>query len=1740
MRVHNLKSVSLNLEPNQLIVFTGVSGSGKSSLAFDTIFTEGQRRYVESLSTYARRYLGDLPRPDADSIEGISPTISIEQKTIQKNPRSTIGTLTGLSDFLRVLFARIATPHCPVSGEPVAPQSRERILQTVLAVPEGRPLIILAPVARNKKGEFREELEELLGRGFLRVRIDGTITRLDEPIALDKSQSHTIDVVIDRVTSDDSSRIKEAVIKALEHGEGLMSFLDQDEETLLSMHAHSVKSGISYQALEPQDFSFNSPQGMCSECSGLGKVNTFRLDKIIDEDLSISEDCCKLASSYTTVRFGNIYKALAKKFHFSVKTPWKKLSDEAKHIMLYGTPKKWTRVNFTHPVTGKRWVDHVRWQGILHDATKRFTEAKSESYRKKMLEMMEWQVCPECQGERLKAYPRAAKLGGKTITEVSSLCVDDAISFFSKLSLDAQEKLIANELVKEILERLQFLSRVGLGYLTLDRTAPTLSGGEAQRVRLASQIGCGLVGVTYILDEPSIGLHPRDNKQLLKTLQSLRDKGNTVIVVEHDEETMRAADTIVDFGPGAGAAGGEIVSHGSVKDLMRSKRSQTAGYLTGKRLVFPSRKPRKPSREKLRIKGAQHHNLKNIDVTIPLGCFVAITGISGSGKSSLISETLMPHLANTLQGADRAVGKVKGITGAKYLDKVISIDQSPIGRNPRSNPATYIKLLDEIRDLFAELPESRARGYKPGRFSFNVKEGSCTTCSGMGQLKVDMDFLEDAYVDCPTCLTKRFDHETLSVRFRERNIADVLAMDVAEGLTFFENQPKIRKKLELLSSVGLDYMHLGQSSTTLSGGEAQRIKLAKELVRPATGRTLYILDEPTTGLHFQDIGHLLKILHQLVEMGNSVVVIEHNIDLIKTADWIIDLGPDGGAGGGEVVGSGSPETFEKLNTPTAEALRVTKHTSVKRKQGEKPTKALTVRGAEQNNLEDVSTQIPLGQITAFTGPSGSGKSSLAFETIYAEGQRRYVESLSPYARQFVKQMSKPKVGEITGLAPAIAIEQQAHAGNPRSTIGTMTEVYDFLRVLYARKGTPYCPETGEKIEAISKETVVEILLGYPEGETITILSPITDDFEKLARLGFMRIRLNGNFHRLDEEIPYNPKQRNTLQLVIDRVKVAPSQKIRLAEAVETASDFGLKTLSVLRESGEEVFFNLSFSVPSTGKSYPEIIPQTFAFNKKEGQCQCCEGLGFIPWDEEEEYSGDEEICPECEGERLNPLARAVKIGDMSLPSLTELPITRAKQFIEEIEMTEEQAKILDDVMKQLSSRLTFLCEVGLGYISLSRSAPTLSGGENQRIRLARQLGSGLTGCLYVLDEPTIGLHPRDNERLVGALQKLKGLGNTLLMVEHDPSTIRCADHIVDFGPHAGKQGGRITAEGTITELSNNPNSLTGAYLSGKEHVAINLTRRTPASPPIVIQNAAVHNLKSINLEIPTGVFNCLSGVSGSGKSTLLHEVIAKESESVSGLDQFRQILSIDQKPLGRTVRSTVGSYVDVLLHLREFFAKLPESIARGLDKRYFSSNHRRGACSNCWGLGFKRIELHFLPPVRVPCEACKGMRLNPLSLEVFYKGLNFGQLLNLTVDEARVIFADHPKITRILDVVISVGLGYLQLGQGVATLSGGEAQRLKLCNELAKRNRGKTLYLLDEPTVGLHPSDVSRLITILNQLVDTGHTLIVIEHNIDMIQNADYVIDLGPDAGEFGGEVVACGTPEELKNVEGSPTGKFL
>lgn len=913
-RQHNLKNIDVELPRNKLIVITGLSGSGKSTLAFDTLYAEGQRRYVESLSTYARQFLERLEKPDVDLIEGLSPAIAIEQKTASHNPRSTVGTVTEVYDYLRLLFARVGTPHCYKCGRPITSQTLDQIIDKVMSLPEGSRIIILSPIVSGQKGTHENLLKRLRKEGFARVRLDGETLEIEEVGKLDKNKKHTIEVVVDRlvVKKNIKNRLADSMELAMSQSGGLVSVdILGKESVLFSEKAACIPCGISYPDFTPASFSFNSPQGACPKCDGLGSTTEFDPDLIIpNQELSLREGAVALWANRNTVHFVEFLDALTSHYGVDIYTPYKDLPDYFKNILLYGSGDE--QITFYFERKNRRFTYKKSFEGIIPQLERRYLETDSYQAREEIKRYMNFCPCLECGGTKLNRASRAVKVGGLTISEITALSVAKAHNFFKNLNLEGKKKVVAKRILKEIIERLGFLENVGLDYLTLDRSAYTLSGGESQRIRLATQIGSKLTGVLYVLDEPSIGLHQRDNQRLLTTLMQMRDLGNTVLVVEHDEATIRSSDYVIDMGPGAGVNGGQVVFSGTPEALVKNEKSLTGQYLSGRKRIEVPAKRRSGQKKKLIIKGASANNLKKIDVEFPLGCFICITGVSGSGKSTLILETLYHALAQRLYHARIPAGDHTRILGLEYIDKVINIDQSPIGKTPRSNPGTYTGVFNYIRELFSRIPESRSRGYQPGRFSFNVKGGRCEACTGEGIIKIEMHFLPDVYVTCDVCHGKRYNRETLEIKYRGKNIADILDMTVNQAINFFENIRNIRQKLQTLVDVGLGYIHIGQPATTLSGGEAQRVKLSRELSKRGTGMTLYILDEPTTGLHTDDIKKLLNVLNRLVEAGNTVIVIEHNLDVIKTADHIIDLGPEGGDDGGYIVGTGTPEEIANM------------------------------------------------------------------------------------------------------------------------------------------------------------------------------------------------------------------------------------------------------------------------------------------------------------------------------------------------------------------------------------------------------------------------------------------------------------------------------------------------------------------------------------------------------------------------------------------------------------------------------------------------------------------------------------------------------------------------------------------------------------------------------------------------------------------------------------------------------------
>ncbi len=1860
VRQNNLKGFDLDLPLGKLTVVTGPSGSGKSSLAFDTIYAEGQRRYVETFSPYTRQFFERMDKPKVDAIHGIPPAIAIEQVNNIRSTRSTVGTITELNDYLKMLFPRLAEAACPECGRPVRPETPQSIQQELMTKHAGQQAMILFGIPVPAKTLTPDFFAFLQSQGYTRVLLFGEVIRTDEPESFGKRKlPAVVQVIQDRIVleASNTSRLTEALEAALRFGKGTCAARldDKTNATTLSFSTdwRCADCDVKLPAPTPGLFSFNNPIGACPTCRGFGRTLGLDITKAMpDESLSIHQGLVKAFGGDTYKDCQADLVKCAKARGVDLNLPFDEFSKE---------DRKWL-------IEGERSdPEEAHRQGEWYGVRGFFKWQESRSYKMHVRIFLSryraYTTCPDCHGSRLKPEASHYRIDGKTLHDLWQLPVTDFLPFMDGLTVPESDRA-ARMLRDEIISRLSYMDRAGLGYLNLDRQTRTLSGGELQRVNLTTCLGASLVSTLFVLDEPSIGLHPRDIGRLIGVMEGLRDKGNTLLVVEHEESVMWAADNLIEIGPGRGDQGGDLVFHGPLHELEAKTGTLTGDYLFGRKMIrVPNKRRRPKSGHAIRIQGARQNNLKKLDVTIPLGVFCAVTGVSGSGKSTLIHEVLYRNLLRQRgETVEDEPGKMKAILGGDKVGAVVMVDQSPLARTPRSTPAVYVGAFDSIRQLFAQTEEAKDDNRTVGFFSFNSGDGRCQRCMGNGFEKIEMQFLSDLYVSCPECEGRRYQPHALRYKLHGKSVTEILDLTVEEAVAFFggmdsKRAASIVAPFRLLCEAGLGYLKLGQPLNTLSGGEAQRLKLIGHLLEPNTSdkKTLFLLDEPTTGLHFDDIALLIKLLQRLVNEGHSLLVIEHNIEVIKCADWVLDLGPEAGAQGGELVAEGTPEEVArcerswtgKFLTEALErseqgggVLRESEIAYGKRREERKSDhmdhSVISVRGAREHNLKNISVDIPREQLVVVTGLSGSGKSSLAFDLVFAEGQRRFLDSMSVFARTFVEQMEKPDVDLISGVPPTVAIEQRVSRGSGKSTVSTVTEVYHFLRLLFSKVGTQYCPDCDVPVEVQSINAITLAVAKLAKSNLCHILAPLvkarkgfhTDVAEAAAKQGIETMLVDGVF----KDTANFKKLERFKEHTIDAVVAQTSRNMTmeaLRPLVEQALKLGKGTLKVRLSDKSIHVMNTEMSCPQCGMSFEELDPRLFSFNSPHGWCGDCRGFGVIAampgsdnrrddislleaeLEEERRFDSAEhstEPCPTCAGSRINAIARSVKInqpaglmrdgsdiskvlkkavkvvkGDTGpqmqfrLEDLAHLSAERAHNLISQFGFGGHQDIIARDILKEIQQRLHFMSEVGLGYLQLNRSADTLSGGEAQRIRLASQLGSNLRGVLYVLDEPTIGLHSRDNERLLNTLTALRDKGNSLLVVEHDDDTMRRADTIIDLGPGAGRFGGQVVAQGPLAEIMSHETSTTGqAMRSPMPHPLHGKRRKLPgktSSEWLHLKNATRHNLKDVSVSIPIGRLTAVSGVSGSGKSSLIRgclhpavvEALSKPNKRkgakrkktsgavLTGTEQIAAVYEVDQSPIGKTSRSCPATYVGVLDDIRKLFAQLPASRARGYEAGRFSFNTEGGRCDACQGNGEIKVEMNFLPTTRVHCEICNGFRFNAATLEITYNGKNIGEVLRLSITEAAEFFSSVPRIARPLQLLADTGLGYLQLGQPSPTLSGGEAQRLKLVTEL-KAGQGRTvtermkglqttkrnLYLIEEPTIGLHAQDVRRLIEILHRLVDEGNTVVVIEHELNVIAEADYILDIGPEAGEHGGELVAAGTPEEVVKVKRSRTAPFL
>ncbi len=1812
-RQNNLKNIDIDFPIGEFTVVTGVSGSGKSSLAFDTVYAEGQRRYIETFSSYARQFLERMDPPDVDSVEGIPPAIAIRQINPVRTSRSTVGTMTELNDHLKLLFAKRAQLFCSGCNHEIVADTPETVINKLLLAGYAESRILIVFRFAIPESFTREETVALLeGQGYRRIsdEADGRLRIAQDMVVFSESRR---------------ARIAESLETAFSKGKGEIAVIKLGEdkteldEVKFSNRLSCPECDIEYQIPTPNMFSFNSPVGACEKCRGFGRTISFSEALVVpDTTKSIAEGCIK---PFQTASFLELQRDLmthAKKAKFPVKTPWMDLTE---------AQRKWI-------VEGEGdWDDGV-WWGV----SRFFDWLESRAYKMHVRVMLsryrEYKLCTECKGARLKAAALNWRLTleGKSynIQDIMLMPISDVLTFFDvfRTTLTMRD---AQTLFDEIMPRLSYLSEVGLGYLTLDRQSRTLSGGEVQRINLTQALGSSLVNTLFVLDEPSIGLHPRDVGRLVSVLKRLRNAGNTVLVVEHDPDVILAAERVVEMGPGPGDKGGRVIFNGDVKALRAFEGSATAPYLTStaNSQSYYHASEVSPINVVLRVRGAREHNLQNITVEFPLNRFVVVTGVSGSGKSTLVNDVLFSNVERLLGRNVEWCGECDGIDGIHHITDIVMVDQSPIGKTTRSTPASYVGAFDAIRKYFFKLPAAVERGYSYGDFSFNAGLGRCPTCEGSGYELVEMQFLSDVYLKCEECGGHRYRQSICEVlmpwasRQKMVSIADVLEMTVDEAMDAFSFDKKVIESLSPLVDVGLGYLCLGQPVPTLSGGEAQRLKLAGHLAEEAgkrgvrKGRTLFIFDEPTTGLHFTDIDVLNGVLRRLVTSGNSVIVIEHNLMVMRAADHLIDLGPEGGVDGGAVIAVGTPEQIANvLESHTGAALRgdglgvnyaLAAEAQADYEPVERP-KLISVRGAHEHNLRNIDVDLPLDKFSVITGVSGSGKSTLAFDILLASGQRRYLECLNAYARQFVQPQARPEVLSLSCLPPTVAIAQRLSQGGWKSTVATVTEIYNDLRLLFLTLGEQHCPDCGGLIEKQTPEQILTQILRRHAGQEILLLARLVSGrkgiYKELAdwaaKHGFKTLRVDGVWC---DTKPWNPPSRykeHDIDLPIERFTVAESEVKAILVGIKQALEHGSGMLRVMPtvssgttktgKRGKNVFEEYVFSTARAcapcGISFEEPDPRLFSFNSHRGRCPDCGGYGveagrghepevktaadrgrtldFADAADDSIDGHGSKTCAVCSGSRLNPEARAFRFHDVGIADMTQMTVSESLKYFSKLKLAKREQAVAMGIISDIISRLAFLEKVGLGYLSLDRAVPTLSGGEGQRIRLAAQLGSNLCGVCYILDEPTIGLHQRDTSMLLDTLVGLRDKGNTVVVVEHDEQTMRRADYIVDMGPGAGVEGGHVVAHGSLAHLMLSTKSRTAQCLrETRVHPIRGDYRDCHKVEKLIVHGATLHNLDNINVEIPIGRFTVVTGVSGSGKSTLVRDVlydslrplnVAKGKvtpigcREILGTQSIKRVLEVDQMPIGRTPRSCPATYVGFWTDIRDRFAATPEAKLRGFNASRFSFNIEGGRCPDCLGQGVVKIEMSFLPDVTAPCETCFGARFNLETLNIKYNGKTIAEVLSMSVAEALPFFETHAAIHHALRLMSDVGLGYLSLGQQSSTLSGGEAQRIKLVTELARCTpkpgvrEQTTLYVLDEPTVGLHMADVDNLIEVVHKLVESGHTVVMIEHNPDIIAEADWVIDLGPEGGSGGGRIVAQGNPAMLakKLPAKSYTAKFL
>lgn len=1829
---NNLKNITVEIPHNSLTCITGVSGSGKTSLAIDTIYAEGQLRYIESFSPYIRQFLERVKHPDVKAIKNIPPAIAIKQHNPIRSSRSTVGTITEINDYLKLLYARASILICPTCKREVKEESTQDVVEFIENLKDKSYTFILITFPYQFTDNPEIAIKSLLRQGFRRIYINGRIINIERTLPPSDIEW---EVVISKfnLTDIDKDKLIDSIELAFKFGNNRVNVITDDGNKIkFSKYFTCSECGREFKKPDPNLFTYNSPYGACETCKGFGNIIEIDEDKVIpDKELSLKEGAIK---PLTTPAFAPYYQEflyLLSKRGIPIDIPYKELPDDAKKLIWQGDPHIWGINDFFDWVKSKSYKTHLR---ILL--------SKYRSYK----------ICPECRGSRLKKEALNFYFESYNIYDLWQKSISELEEFFHTIKDKYKNRVEVNLLIKEINSRLQYLTKIGLGYLTLHRESRTLSGGELQRIMLTTALGSSLVHTLFVLDEPTIGLHPIDTINLLKSIEQLKRKNNTIIVVEHDPTVIANSDYIIDLGPGPGNKGGNIVFAGDVKSFLNCKVSLTSQYLTGKKHIPTPKQRIKPS-DWLIIKQANLHNIHNQDFKIPLGLFLCITGPSGSGKSTLIIDILYNCLQEKIKYGKINSSCCKDIIASKKISKVVLIDQKPLHTSVKVTVVTYLHIFDEIRKLMSKTELAKELEYTPGHFSYNSPIGQCPHCKGAGYIVQEMQFLADQKIICPVCEGKRYKPEILNIKFKGKNIVDILDLTVEEAISFFKDNEKITKPLKLLKKFGLGYLKLGQRLTELSGGENQRLKLASISSTAISSNTLLIMDEPTIGLHFDDINKLINVLLQLRNQCAGIIAIEHNMEFVKCADYIIDLGPGSGEEGGKIVAHGTPEeitAFRESKTAlflkqslTNKAFQLLKKRTLKLKN---IPDNIVIKGAREHNLKNLSLSIPNNKFVVITGVSGSGKSTLAYDIICAEGQRYYLSTLSNYAKQFIKQLQKPDVDLISGIPPTISIEQKKYAYLEKSTLGTITNIYPYLRLLYSKLGISYCPNCHQQTREHNLDELIDFITTKYNNQNITITAPIVKGrkgtyrhlFEKLVKKGFKKAIIDNKLTDISTNIVLERSKLHSIDLIIKRVHPIRERK-GLREALELAISLGKNSIGILTNSNSLSHLNLKNFCLNCNLNFPELEPRLFSFNSYYGYCKECFGLGYIHYFEPEyfihnyqlnlkqgaipiiknkefysfkrkllsylkrvgidvdkplkDFTGKElnlifygdknfkglisllnkmlietnsselrelilsyrkvKTCPHCQGLRLNKYALNVKIKGITIGEWLNTNISQLDKLIDSIK--EESHTIMSEILPEIEKRIKFLKAVGLDYLNLNRSVSSLSVGELQRARISAQLSSNLTGVCYILDEPTIGLHRIDHEKLVAMFKKLVKAGNSLIVVEHDDYTITNADYIVDLGPGGGKFGGKLLFRGSVPELLKSKKSITAKFLRKKNNIPL-ITSSTSFSSSkfIEIKGARKYNLKNINVKIPLNSLVCITGPSGAGKSTLLIDILykygnyilknlpvnKKDVDDISGLEAINSIKLVDSSPIGRNPSSVPATYVGIFDEIRKIFSLSNLAKIRGYTISRFSFNLKEGQCNYCKGQGIIKLKMQFLPDLFTKCPICKGRRYNEETLEVTFKEKNIYDVLNMSVQEAYLFFQNFNKIKRILKFMIDLGLDYINLGQPSYSLSGGESQRIKLVRELGAY-KSNNLIILDEPTTGLHFADLYKLIKSLKELVNKGNTVIVIEHNLHFIANSDYIIDLGPGGGIKGGYVVAQGTPRDiLKFTDKSHTAKYL